>query len=1034
MSLLLGGESWAQIGGGSIVGSLLDSSGGVIVGAKVTATNVGTNEMSATVTNETGYFEFPLLPAGRYVLEAEASGFERSKTVEFPLNSGTRPRFDLKMTVARTIESIQVVSSVPLVNATTADLGVVVDQSKVDALPLNGRDFQQLVGLQAGVQASPDTFVGQRGGMEFNGASAYGNNLLMDGVDMTFGENSAPASDKAAGSQARPSGNAVGEGIGRGALINSISVEAIQEFKATGSAFSAEYGRATGGVVNIITKSGTNQFHGTLFEFFRNDKLDANSFFSNLNGLSKPALRWNQFGGNLGGPIKHDKLFFFFNYEGARASQGQPVTGNVPTPLLLSMVTPAIQENLSLFPAPTSPTEDPLVGLHYRNARRTNTEDTLVARTDVQFGKQRLAFRYNYNRQDFLTPNLIVSNSTLFPTRFHNAMISDTYSVSPTLVNELRLGFNRVDEFRRDLGFATTPNFLTVSDVGISTSMETLRFSSQSYTVADNLTSVRGNHTLQTGFEIRFLRTRRTMIYRPSTTYLTLDSLIRDEPNSVSLSLAGQRKLPNTDFGFFIQDNWRVSKRLQINAGLRYEYFTPFTGGWNVQAADYLNLNPVYTASKSAPLYKPDRTNFSPRLGLVFDVTGDQKLVLRAGGALVYNPLQPVYIYDRINFMPDPRVPSDPSFLTTDVPAGTNLSFPFNPSFITQYVSNPSLLPPDLILGRSFVDPNRKDERAGTWNLSLQRALTSSLAVQVSYVGTRSWNQPGSRNLNLFKVAEGAVTPGGGGGGEGEGGGGGAVAGSRVVPNVGDVILVEFAGRSSYHALQFALNQRLQHGLTVDFYYAYAKSMSYYGSDSGAASGDNTVQDANNIRGSYGPKISDLRNMQTLVVSYALPSLARQSRLGGAFLSGWTIEGIQTSRSGLPLNVLAGVDEAGIATAGFQRPDLVPGVNPYVRNLNTMQWLNPAAFDNATPAEARRYGNLGFNALRGPSKFGFDMALHKTFHATEKQTITFRAEAFNVLNHVVFNLPISRVSNPTFGQITSGSGGRNVQLALKYQF
>jgi hypothetical protein len=414
-------------------------------------------------------------------------------------------------------------------------------------------------------------------------------------------------------------------------------------------------------------------------------------------------------------------------------------------------------------------------------------------------------------------------------------------------------------------------------------------------------------------------------------------------------------------------------------------------------------------------MYNSDLTDFSPRLGLVFDVFGDQKLILRAGAALTYNPLQAGYLYD-LNYTSDPRLPGSPSFLPQDVPPGTNLSFPFDPSFITQYISNPSLLPKRIILNESLADPNRRDERSGTWNLSVQRAITSNLALQASYVGTRNWDQLGTRNLNLF-------SPG---------------LGTRVHPNLGTVILREFAGRSSYHALQIALNQRLQHGVTFDFYYAYAKSLSYYGADSGASGGDTTVQDSNNIAGSYGPKVSDLRHTETIVASYALPSLAGQSRLAEVFLSGWNMQAIQTERSGLPINVIAGVDEAGIRTAGgggvgYQRPDLVPGVNPYIENLNTLQWLSRAAFDINTPKAQLRYGNLGFDALRGPSRFGFDFALHKTFRVHE-QTLTFRAEAFNMLNHAIFNLPVNKVSSPTFGLITSGSDGRNVQLALKYMF
>ena len=357
---------------------------------------------------------------------------------------------------------------------------------------VSGRqDFQQLVGLQPGVYADPDSNQGQRGGVEFNGASAYGNNLLMDGVDMSFGEVSASASDKAAGTEANATvGRFAGQGIGRGSLVNTISVEAIQEFKATGSAFSAEYGRATGGVINVTTKSGTNQFHGTLFEFFRNDKLDANNFFSNRNGLPKPPLRWNQFGANLGGPIKRNKLFFFFNYEGARASQSQPQTGNVPTPLLLSMVSPAIRQNLSLLPLPTAPTSNPLVGFNYHNDSRKNDENTFVSRGDWQLNRHRVSLRYNYNHQNFSTPNLIPTSPSLFPTRFHNASISDVTTISPTRVNELRIGFNRLDLFRHDTAFQSTPNFLGVTEGGLNTGMDFLRFDSETGTAASRTTRV----------------------------------------------------------------------------------------------------------------------------------------------------------------------------------------------------------------------------------------------------------------------------------------------------------------------------------------------------------------------------------------------------------------------------------------------------------------------------------------------------------------------------------------------------------------
>jgi hypothetical protein len=1008
--LLLVNQSLGQIGGGSIVGSVLDSSGAAIVGAKVTATNVATNEVSTTVTNATGYYEFPILPAGRYVLEAENPGFEKAKTAEFSLNSGTRPRFDLSMVVGQATQSVEVVGVAPLVNSTTADLGIVVDQSKVEALPLNGRDFQQLVGLQPGVYSAPTTLAGLRGGIEFNGASAFGNNLLMDGVDMSFGENSASASDKAAGTEVGTIGAHSGASLGRGSLINTISVEAVQEFKSTGSAFSAEYGRATGGVLNMVTKSGTNQFHGTLFDFFRNDALDANSFFSNLSGFPKPPLRWNQYGANLGGPIIHDKLFFFFNYEGVQAKQNAAQVGNVPTPLLLGMVTPALRQNLGFLPPPTAATSNPLVGIAFENLSRTNDENTFVSRVDMDLGKQRLAFRYDYNHQNFTTPNLIPISPSTFPTRFHNALIADTATISPTMVNELRLGFNRLDEFRHDAAYASDPQFIGVGgDGGFGTGMDYLRFDSSSYTVADNFTVVHGAHTVKTGFEIRSLQTHRQDFFNPSAYYLDLPELIADTPISITINLDGSKALHNIDYGFFVQDNWRLSKRLQVNAGLRYEYFSPFAGGWNVTANSTSYFNPTYNTKKGDPLYQPDHKDFSPRLGLVFDVFGNQKLIVRAGGALTYNPPQAFLLYD-LNYGSNPYLPGFASFLAGDLPPSVSLKFPFDPSFISQAVGNPSLLPKGVILGESLLDPHMKTERSGTWNLSLQRVLTSNLAVQASYVGTRNWDQYASRNLNLFNP----------------------VLNNRLDPNVGDVTLIEYAGRSSYHALQLSVNQRLQHGVALDFYYTYAKSLSYDSADSFPPA----VQDANSIKGSYGPKVSDLRHDETLILSYAVPSprFAGKSRSKGALLSGWTVQAIQNGRSGLPINVLAGVDEAGIQTAGYQRPDVVPGVKQYIRNMSNLQWLNPAAFDITTPTAQQRYGNLGFNALRGPGALTLDLALHKTFKVREKQTLTFRVEAFNFLNHPVFNNPVSSVADPTFGFITGANDGRNVQLALKYVF
>ena len=986
----------AQIGGGSIVGTVKDPAGAAVVGATVQAVNVETNEVRTTATNEVGYYEFPLLPAGRYRLEAKMEGFQRATTAPFALNAGTRPRFDLALTLGQVAESVEVVAAAPLVNTTTTDLGVVVDQSKVESLPLNGRDWQQLVGLQAGVLASPSSAVGGRGGMEFNGSSAFGNNLLLDGIDMTFGETQASASDGAAGS-------------GGGARINTVSVEAIQEFKTTAGAFSAEYGRATGGVLNITTKSGSNAFHGTLFEFLRNDILDANSFFSNRTGLEKPPLRWNQFGGNLGGPIRKDRAFFFVNYEGVETRRNQQITGNVATPLLKQQVTPAIREALNLLPSTFEPTTNPYLGFHRRNDRSKTDENTTISRVDINLGMHRMTTRYSYNHQDYTSPILLESHPEIYPTRFHNTVVQDGWTVSPSVFNELRAGFNRVDLDDNYVGVGGVPAWFTVAGAGLGVNLNAhIHYVTNSYTLADNLTIVRGRHTLKAGFEIREVRSTRFQDNVPLHYYNSLNDFISDRSNRVRIVFGGTKSLRNRNYGFFLQDDWRITDRFQLNAGVRYEYYPPLKGAFNISSSDPFGA----FGKRGDPMWRADRNNIGPRLGIVYDLLGNQKLVLRAGGGISYVP--PTFLlYYGFAFL-DPRIPFNPIIAVSDLPRGMSGAYPFDVSFVPRVIANPSLLPPGLILSNYVTDHNARDPYAGQWNLSLQHAVTKTVALQASYAGSRGLKISGVRWLNLPDPA----------------------TGRRPHPETGDVDFRENAGNSSYHALQLSANQRLTGGLTFDIYYTFAKTLTYYGVDSSFTKNNNAIQDPNNIAGSYGPKESDIRHRWTAVFSYRLPAagIASRSRFAGAVLHGWDLQGITNWRSGLPINVLAGTDLVGNAYVDGQRPDLRAGVNPYIRDTNSLVWLNAAAFDIATPKRERRYGNLGYNALRGPSGFSLDAALHKTFRLRERHRLTFRFEMFNALNHKILSTPNSNATNPNFGQILGASGGRNIQLALKYSF
>ena len=980
-----------QIGGGSIVGVIRDPAGAPVPGVQVDALNQNTNEKRSVSSNQDGYYEFPLLPAGRYRIQAQATGFETILGEPFDLATGTRPRIDLSLRLGAISEKVEVVATAPQINTTTVDLGVVMPRSRIDELPLNGRNFQDLVELQAGVVNAPGSSAGSRGGISFHGSTSLGTNVMLDGVDMSFGEVNGTASFTAAG--------------GPSTLVNTVSIEAVEQFKSTTNAYSAEYGRAGGGVLNVTTRSGTNQFHGTLFEYFRNDKLNANDFFSNKNNLGKTPLRWNQFGGNFGGPIRHDRLFFFANYEGSRVQRQAQITGSVPTPALLAIVTPAMRQVLSLLPTTFTPTSNIYVGTHIRDDRSRSRDDTFLGRLDYIAGRQRLALRYSYNNQDYLSPNLAPTMPTVFPMRYNNSVFEHNITLGPTAFNELRLGFNRVDLDRSPQNYDQMPASIAVS--GISTSLSNyIHFIPTTYTLADNFTKVRGRHSLKTGFEIRTVRSVRDQGGPPAYSYNSVTDLLNENPNTVGPSFGGSKGQRTTNTGFYFQDDWRVSNHLQINAGVRYEYSPPFRGGFNIAGSD--PFGPFIQAQQ--PMFASDRNDFAPRLGLVFTPGDSQRTVIRAGGGISYVMPQAIHYYDMAYI--SPLLAGVSSFSAADVPP-QYLVFPNVAPFIIAVRDNPTLLPSSIKLSRSVADFNRRDTYVEMWNVAVQRQLTSSLSLEAAYVGQHTLKLISVRALNL-------VDP---------------VTGKRPDPSMGQINFEENAARIGYNGLEISANQRLWHGLSYDAYFTWSKTLGYYTPDNTITFTGSGLQDPLNIGGSNGPVEGAPGMSFKWVVSYALPGVNRfQNPLFRAVLGGWTVRSIIGERSGLPVNVTSGADYVGNGRSAGQRPDAVPGVDPYVRNHDTQVWLDPTAFTIQYARQLHTFGNLGYNALLGPAAFSMDSGLHKTFDLGESRRLTFRAESFNTLNHTVLNNPTAATNNTTFGKILSARSPRAYQLALKYNF
>lgn len=989
----------AQITGGSFTGVVTDASGLAVVDAKVDARNLSTNTITRTSTTEQGLYDFPLLPAGRYVLTVEKSGFQRATTGELQLNSGNRSRIDFALKLGEVSQSVEVISEIPLVNSTSQSLGTVIDSQKVRDLPLNGRTFTQLLVLQPGVSLSGGN--ANRGGVELNGSSGLGNNWLMDGVDMSFGENN---------------GVGIGGVGGSGTVINSISIEALEEFKVTTNAFSAEYGRATGGVINLTTKSGTNQFHGTVLYFLRNDKLDANNFFSNRANLGKPPLRHNQYGANLGGPIRKDRLFFFYNFEGDRIRRGRTISGTVPTPLYLSLLkNPRMRDHLANMPRTFEPTANPWIGQHFRNDRQRVNEGTNIGRVDYILGNHRFSGRVNVNNQDVFNPQLREDVRQQFPLRQRNAMVSDFWVLSPRTSAEARFGFNRTSVVRGPDDGRQKPGpqagYVSIGGLtGGSDLQDQLGTFTDVYTGVANLTHIRGSHTFKAGTEIRSTDSFRHQFGNPRNYYNTLQDAIEDRPFQVEMYFGNPRNgYAFGGFAAFVQDDWRVNRRLQLNLGLRYEYYEPFKGSIGLASRDPLGPR----GKKGDPIWNPDRNNFGPRFGLVWDLFGSGKTIMRLGAGMTYIAPQPFFFYDAAWI--SERVPFAPQVAVIDIPASLQpVTFPFPVSFIQSVRDDPSLVPRGLQPGLLAPDPAHRDEYALQGNYSIQQQIGSSFAVQASYVLNRAVKLYSSRLINPINPATGRRDLG---------------------QDIGAAWLQEFGANMTYHALQLGANKRLSSGLNFDLYYTLSKGIQYNNADNSFVR-DTVTQDFTWVAGSRGPKVTDVRHRMTAVYSYQIPtgSFARQGVLNSMF-GGWTVQGIMGYRSGFPLNVVTGRDNVGNGRPDGQRPDAVPGQSPYLHSQDRLLVLNRAAFDFDTVRTQRRFGNLGYNTVVGPGAFTWDASVNKWFTVTEGHRINFRFEMFNWMNHTVLSNPVTNGSAANFGQITSVAvDPRNIQFGLKYLF
>ncbi|MBV8897494.1 MAG: TonB-dependent receptor [Acidobacteriaceae bacterium] len=1048
-----------QIGTGTISGSVTDVSGAVVGAAALTITNTQTGVATPLVSNAQGRYTAPDLNVGRYDVQVTVQGFQTQVKQGIELTVGSNVVVDFSLKLGRVSETVKVQAEVQQVETTSAEISALVGQKQMEDLPLNGRNYQQLILLAPGVQpvttGVQNSFYGRSSSYSIAGSRPEGQELLLDGANIQGFWN---------------------HGSGNSIIGTSLGVEAIGEFQVLTNSYSARFG-GSGSVMNATTRSGTNSFHGSAYEFLRNDVFDARDFFNTVGSPQNP-FRQNQFGGTVGGPILKEKMFFFVNYEGIRQLLGSTVLGTVPDQLARQGKVPcAVAQDLpctgGLATVPVNPASQAILNLYpaavpgARNflGNRGNgiaqisltgtqpaNEDYVSTRWDSVFSSTNNAFvRYVFDNGSLTQP--FASPLGLYPEnsagRNQYATVGDKASLSPTLVNDSRFTFTR--EIMRASTSYTNPALAFFApyhanrqdgNIGvpglsnIGPSSFTPDFEIQNiFSLDDDVVWVKGNHTIESGIEFRRIQSPLSngFFNDQGWSFPNLESFLEGKPVSpmdppITLigALPGQdnssRSFREWDLFPYVQDTWAVTRRLNLNLGMRWNFVSNPTEIHNQLCAWINPGNPSTTTCtpvKHVFPKNPSLTSIDPRLGIAWSPGNDQKTSIRAGVGVFHDPIEvrnyhTAYIFSSpyqtavslCVFGPPCSYPTPFAGITVPIPTiGEALEYdPGTTPFVLQY------------------------------NFGIQRQIAEGTVLSVSYVGSKGYhllvqndlNPPVTTTVNgerSFLNSTGAYV-------------------LRTNPNLSSFPYNVPDGYSQYDSMQAYLTHNLTRNLQFQVSYTYSKCMDV-GSDSysleTANSGQQAQSDPYNLSRDHGLCDFDLRHNFVANSLYLIPYH------GNRFLEGWQVGGIISAHSGSPFSVQDGFDRVGLNDVAGQpgsRPNVVGASNnPIVGQVD--QWYDPSAF--ALQA-AGTLGNVGRNTLIGPQFVDVDMSLVKITRITESASLEFRAEAFNIFNHPNFGLPNAilytgvaangtGIPNPSAGQITNTTGAsRQLQFALKFRF
>jgi carboxypeptidase family protein/TonB-dependent receptor-like protein len=1055
-----GVSSNAQTFRGAILGTVTDSSGSAVGGATVQVKNTGTGLTRTVTTSDDGSYSVPELPIGTYTISVEKTGFKTGIVSGIQVEVGSERRADVSLQPGEISQRVEVTGDVlPLVESTSNVLGGIIESKIVNTLPVNGRDYQKLILLAPGASSSPDQITdspGSFGTFSVNGARGRANNYLLDGTDMNDGYRNDPAINEA--------------GVfGTPATI--LPVDAIAEMNIQ-SNFEAEYGRSAGAVINIVTKSGANDWHGSAIEFFRNTDLNARNYFNTVDQPQQP-FHNNQFGGSLGGPIKRDKTFFFLNYEGMRESGKEASPACVPTAADFAANAPAIPNTviqnllaLNPWPAPTDPNTDCYVDGGTNAALATpfsNRVDSAIVKIDHHLNSNNFLTGRYYIGDSFQSfplalvgGGLLPNYNTLTPTRVQLVSLSYVSTISPSIVNETRLGWNRFAEgfFPQDrnfdpssIGLVTIPNLpkqdfgLPVINVGSDSGSSLAQLGADkgdprdrvdtNWHYVDAVSWKFGPNDIKFGYEYR--RTSVSQIFdRRFRGVLDFDSLatfLEGVPNDSSVMFAGNtnRNTVQNSHSLYIQDSSRITRRFTLNLGLRYDYY----GIVAEKHGFFTDIDPTTGFAYRPPghLYAPDYNNWSPRVSFAWDLTGKSKTILRAGYGIFYDSLSHDLLMGHLPF--GSSFAPGPAYGAFD---GLNQLFTFGG---TIQPGQRIFFPTNGLQDGFGIDPNIRTPYMQNYNLNLQQELGKHAVFQVGYVGSnghklyrfRDINQPSQAAINQADLAC--------------NGGEGCITTSRVFNDFNSLFYIywqESSGNSSYNSLQSSLRINDWHGLTSTLNYTWSHSIddSSDGEDfvpNAAQPNDSTFQFTNRGNSNF-----DVRHRFTWNFIYQFPN-----RHGGyeRLTNGWGVNGIVTVQSGQPFHVILSDDYDGSAQF-FTKPDVVgpivyhkhdPGnyldltafAVPCTPTPAPVNPGDPAQFDGSAGTcvpGTRHFGSLGRNALIGPNFKQFDFSIFKETKITERLKLELRFEAYNLFNHPNFANPIL----PNFLALGDGNGVSHADL------